>query len=61
MIFQFKKEKYNWGDSFYIYDDNNERVYRVKSSIFLWKRKFEICDLDKNTLVTIQQEPKNLL
>lgn len=61
MVLHFKKKKYNWGDTFYIYDDNDQRQYRVNSSVFLWNRKFEICDLDKNVLVAIKNKPKSLL
>lgn len=58
---QFKKKEYNWGDTFYILDDNNQRKYWAKSSVLLWNRKWEICDLDKNQLVVIKNEPKSLL
>ena len=61
MILQFKKDQYNWGDSFYIYDEVGNKKYRVKSSIILWNKKFEIMDLDKNVLVTIKQEPRSLV
>ena len=61
MILQLKEMQYNWGDRFYVLDENNQRKYWVKSSVVLWNRKFEICDLDKNVLVTIKNEPKSLL
>ena len=61
MSLQFKEQEYNWGDKFYVMDENNQRKYRVKSSIMLWSRKWEICDLDKNVLVVIKNEPKSLL
>lgn len=61
MTLHFKESNYNWGDSFYILDENNQRKYRVKSSVLLWNRKFEILDLDKNVLVTIKKEPKSLI
>lgn len=57
----FKEVQYNWGDKFYILDDNNQRKYRVKSSVVLWNRKWEICDLDKNVLVVIKNAPKSLM
>ncbi len=61
MNLHFKEEQYNWGDKFYILDDNNQRKYWVKSSAVLWNRKWEICDLDKNKLVVIKNEPKSML
>ena len=61
MILQFQREQYAWGDTFYVLDENNKRKYWVRSSVFLWNRKFEIHDLDKNLLVTIKNEPKSLL
>lgn len=61
MNLQFKQLNYNWGDTFYIYDENNKRKYFVKSSVMLWNRKWEICDLDKNVLVTIKKEPKSII
>lgn len=61
MILHFKEKQYNWGDSFYIYNDQNQRAYRVKSSVLLWNRKFEIYDLDKNLLATIKKEPKSMV
>lgn len=61
MNLHFKENHYNWGDTFYILDDNNQRKYWVKSSILLWNKKWEICDLDKNVLVSIKSEPKSLL
>lgn len=61
MNLHFKEEQYSWGDSFYILDDNNQRKYRVKSSVMLWNRKWEIQDLDKNVLVVIKNEPKSLM
>ena len=61
MTLHFKKEEYIFGDSFYIYDENFKRKYHVKSSIMLWKKKFEIFDLDKNLLVTIKNEPKSII
>lgn len=57
----FKRDQYNWGDSFYLYDEFGTRKYRVKSSVLLWNRKFVIYDLDKNVLVEIKNEPKSLL
>ena len=61
MNLHFKEEQYNWGDKFYILDDNDQRRYWVKSSVMLWSKKWEICDLDKNVLVVIKNEPKSLL
>lgn len=61
MSLQFKEEQYCWGDKFYILDDNNQRKYWVKSNVMLWNRKWQICDLDKNVLVVIKNEPKSLL
>ena len=61
MNLHFKKKRYNWGDTFYIMDENDQRRYWVKSSVLLWNRKWEICDLDKNVLVVIKNEPKSLL
>lgn len=61
MNLHFKRDSYDWGDKFFIYDDNGERVYRVKSSILLWNKKFEICDLNKKVLVTIKNEPKSVV
>ena len=59
MEYHFKKEEYNWGDRFYIYDAFGNKIYYIKSSILLWNRKFEICDLNKNTLMEIKNEPKS--
>ena len=61
MNLHFKEEQYTWGDTFYVLDDNNQRKYRVRSSVVLWNKKWEICDLDKNVLVVIKNEPKSLL
>ncbi len=61
MILHFKEDRYHWGDSFYIYDENNQRAFRVKSSIMLWNRKFQIFDLEKNLLAEIKNEPKSLI
>ncbi|MBR5474271.1 MAG: LURP-one-related family protein [Lachnospiraceae bacterium] len=61
MILQFKRDSYKWGDRFYIYNNENQRVYKVTNSILLWKRKFEIKDLDGNVLITIKNEPKSLV
>lgn len=61
MNLHFKEEQYGWGDTFYIMDDDDKRQYRVQSSVFLWNKKWEICDLDKNVLVVIKNEPKSLL
>ena len=59
MELQFKEPQYNWGDRFFIYDENDKKAFRVKSSIHLWNKKFEIMDLDKNVLVTIKNDPKS--
>ena len=59
MELQFKEPQYNWGDRFFIYDENDKKAFRVKSSILLWNKKFEIMDLDKNVLVTIKNDPKS--
>ena len=61
MELQFKEPQYNWGDRFFIYDENDKKAFRVKSSILLWNKKFEIMDLDKNVLVTIKNDPKIIL
>lgn len=61
MILQFIEEAYGWGDSFFVLDGNNQRKYRVGSSLVLWNKKFEIRDMDKNVLATIKNEPKSLL
>lgn len=61
MVLQFKRENYNWGDSFFIYDEAGNKKYKVKNSILLWNKKWEIRDLDKNVLVTIKQEPKSIV
>lgn len=61
MNLHFKEKQYNWGDTFYILDENNQRRYWVRSSILLWNKKWEICDLDKNVLAVIKNEPKSLL
>lgn len=61
MNLHFKEEQYNWGDSFYILDDNNQRKYHVKSSVILWNKKWEIRDLNKNVLVVIKNDPKSLM
>lgn len=61
MELHFKEEQYSWGDRFYILDGNNQRKYWVKSSVLLWNKKWEICDLDKNVLVVIKNDPKSLL
>ena len=61
MVLTFKEEKYAWGDTFFSYDENNERKYRVKSGTILLSKKFEIYDLNKNLLVTIKNDPKSLL
>lgn len=61
MTLHFKESQYSWGDSFYILDDNNQRKYKVRSSVLLWRKKWEICDLDNNVLVSIKNEPKSLL
>ena len=61
MELQFKERKYNWGDTFFIYDETNQKAFEVKSSILLWNKKFEIMDLDKNVLVTIKNDPKSLI
>lgn len=61
MNLHFKETQYGWGDNFYIYDDNDHRKYKVRSSSLLWKRKWEICDLNNNVLVSIKNEPKSLL
>ena len=61
MNLHFQEKQYGWGDTFYIYDDNDQRKYWVKSSVVLWNKKWEICDLYKNVLATIKSEPKSLL
>ena len=61
MILQFKEEQYKWGDKFFVMDEGDNRKYRVKSSVLLWNKKFEISDMDKNLLVTIKSEPKSVL
>lgn len=61
MVLHFKEKQYGWGDTFYILDDNNQRKYQVKSSVMLWNKKFEIRDLDKETLVVIKNDPKSLM
>ena len=61
MNLHFKENRYNWGDSFYVLDEDNQRKYRVRSSILLWNRKWEVRDLDKNLLILIKKEPRSLL
>ena len=61
MILQFKEDQYKWGDTFFVMDEADNRKYRVKSSVLLWNKKFEISDMDKNLLVTIKSEPKSVL
>ena len=61
MLLQFKRDHYNWGDSFFIYDESGNKKFKVKNSILLWNRKWEILDLNKNVLVTIKQEPRSLV
>ena len=50
MKLHIKERQYNWGDSFYVLTDENQRIFHVKSSVLLWNRKFEISDLDRNVL-----------
>ena len=61
MVLQFKERNYNWGDTFFIYDEVGNKQYKVRNSILLWNRKWEILDLNKNVLVTIKQEPRSLV
>lgn len=61
MNLHFKEKQYRWGDTFYIMDDDDQRKYWVRSSVMLWNRKWEICDLDKNALVAIKNDPKSIL
>ena len=61
MVLQFKRDKYNWGDSFYIYDETGNKQFKVKNSILLWNRIWEIQDLDRNVLITIKHEPKSIV
>ena len=61
MIYAFKRESYNWGDTFYIYDENSKKAFHVKSSVVLWNRKFQVFDMDKNLLIEIKKEPKSVL
>lgn len=61
MNLHFKETQYYWGDKFYILDDLNQRKYFVQNQIIFWNKKWEICDLNKNVLVTIKKEPKSLL
>ena len=56
-----KKKRYNWGDKFFVMDENDEKKYQVTSSVLLWNKKVEIRDMDKNLLVTLKNDPKSLL
>ena len=31
MVLQFKRNSYNWGDTFFIYDENGNKQYKVKN------------------------------
>ena len=44
-----------------VLDENGNKKFKVKNSILLWNRKWEISDLDKNVLVTIKQEPRSIV
>ena len=61
MKLQFKEDRYGWGDTFYIYDDQNQKKFKVSSSVFLLSKKVEIKDMNKKLVVTIKSEPKSLL
>lgn len=61
MILKFKEEAYGVGDTFYIYDENHKRKYYVDSGSVLFSQKYQICDLNKKTLVTIKNEPKSVI
>ena len=56
-----KKKRYNWGDKFFVMDENDKKKYQVTSSVLLWNKKVEIRDMDKNLLVTLKNDPKSLL
>ena len=56
-----KKKRYNWGDKFFVMDENDKKKYQVTSSVLLWSKKVEIRDMDKNLLVTLKNDPKSLL
>lgn len=56
-----KKKRYNWGDKFFVMDENDKKKYQVTSSVLLWNKKVEIRDMDKNLLATLKNDPKSLL
>ena len=56
-----KEDRYNWGDKFFVMDENDRKKYQVKSSVLLWNKKVEIRDMDKNLLATLKNDPKSLL
>ena len=56
-----KERRYNWGDKFFVMDENDRKKYQVTSSVLLWNKKVEIRDMDKNLLVTLKNDPKSLL
>lgn len=51
----FKQKMFSWFDSYNIYDENNDIVYKIKGKL-AWGHKFEIYDQNEHYLGTVKEK-----
>jgi uncharacterized protein YxjI len=56
MRYVIKEKFWSWGNDFFIYDSNKEKVFFVDGRAFSWGDKLSFQDLDGNELAFISQK-----
>lgn len=61
MIFKVKEKFWSWGETFTIYDQNDNPKYQVKGKAFSWGDKLSFQSLDGQELAFISQKLMSLM
>ncbi|SFI16605.1 LURP-one-related/scramblase family protein [Planctomicrobium piriforme] len=56
MIYRIKEQFWTFGESFFIFDGDGQKVFHVDGAAFSWGDKLSFRDLDDNELAHITQE-----
>ena len=56
MRYVIKEKFWAWGDDFYIFDENRNKVFLVDGKAFSWGHKLSFQDLQGNELAFISQK-----
>ena len=56
MRYVIKERFWSWGDDFYLFDDQQQKVFFVDGEAFSWGDKLSFQDLNGNELACISQK-----